>query len=88
MSERKCYTVKDLQEMLGVSRQSIYGLLKQKEFRWIYVGGKYRIPKRGFDDWLENGSYGVWGMIEKQIERLIHNIICILERQNWYEKIK
>ena len=45
MSEKRCYTVQELQEILGVSRPTIYNLLKKKEFRWIQLdGGKYRIP--------------------------------------------
>lgn len=48
-------TVQELQEILGVSRPTIYNLLKKKEFRWIQLdGGKYRISKKSFDDWLDN----------------------------------
>jgi len=55
MSEKRCYTVQELQEILGVSRPTIYNLLKKKEFRWIQLdGGKYRISKKSFDDWLDN----------------------------------
>ena len=36
MSEKRCYTVQELQEILGVSRPTIYNLLKKKEFRWIH----------------------------------------------------
>lgn len=44
MTEKRCYTVQELQEILGVSRPTIYNLLKKKEFRWIQLdGGKYRI---------------------------------------------
>lgn len=56
MSEKRCYTVKDLQEILGVSRPSVYDLLKKKEFRWILVGGKYRISKKSFDAWLDENE--------------------------------
>ena len=53
MSEKRCYTVQELQEILGVSRPTVYNLLKKKEFRWIQLdGGKYRISKKSFDDWL------------------------------------
>ena len=38
-----------LQEILGVSRQCIYELLKKKEFSWVIVGGKYRISKKSFE---------------------------------------
>ena len=54
MSEKRCYTVQELQEILGVSRPTIYNLLKKKEFRWIQLdGGKYRISKKSFDDCQE-----------------------------------
>ena len=44
MSEKRCYTVQELQEILGVSRPTIYNFLKKKEFRWIQLdGGKHRI---------------------------------------------
>ena len=56
MSEKRCYTVKDLQEILGVSRPSVYVLLKKNEFRWILVGGKYRISKKSFDAWLDENE--------------------------------
>lgn len=53
MAEKRCYTVKELQEILGVSRPTIYNLLKKNEFRWIQLdGGKYRISKKSFDDSL------------------------------------
>ena len=55
MLEKRCYTVQELQEILGVSIPTIYNLLKKKEFRWIQLdGGKYRISKKSFDDWLDN----------------------------------
>ncbi len=40
MSEKRCYTVEELQESLGVSRPTIYNLLKKKEFRWIQLDGE------------------------------------------------
>lgn len=55
-SSNRCYTVQDLQDILGVGRKSVYGLLQRNEFRWIRVGNVYRIPKKSFDDWLESGN--------------------------------
>ena len=52
-SGNRCYTVQDLQNILGVSRGSVYNLLKRNEFRWIRIGTGYRIPKRSFDEWLD-----------------------------------
>ena len=39
MSEKRYYTGKELQEILGVSRPTIYNLLKKNEFRWIQLDG-------------------------------------------------
>ena len=50
---KRCYTVKELQEILGISRPTVYELLKRNEFRWIQVGTKYRISKKSFDEWLD-----------------------------------
>lgn len=51
--------MKDLQDILGVSRPSVYDLLKKNEFRWILVGGKYRISKKSFDAWLDDEAEDV-----------------------------
>ena len=46
IAEKRCYTVKEVQEMLGISRPTVYELLKKNEFRWIQIGNKYRISKK------------------------------------------
>lgn len=51
--KKRCYTVKEVQEMLGISRPTVYELLKKNEFRWIQIGNKYRISKKSFDEWLD-----------------------------------
>ena len=51
--EKRCYTVKELQEILGISRPTVYELLKKNEFRWIQIGTKYRISKKSVDEWLD-----------------------------------
>lgn len=53
---KRCYTVKEVQEMLGISRPTVYELLKKNEFRWIQIGNKYRISKKSFDEWLDQKS--------------------------------
>ena len=53
--ECRCYTVEDLEAILMISKNSVYKLLKKKEFRWIRVGRSgYRIPRKSFDEWLEH----------------------------------
>ena len=57
MAEKRCYTVKDIQEILEISRPTVYNLLKRKEFQWIQLdNGAYRISKKSFDEWLDKQS--------------------------------
>lgn len=52
--EKRCYTVEDIQIMLGIARGTVYKLLEQQEFRWFKIGSTYRISKNSFDAWLDN----------------------------------
>lgn len=54
LPEKRCYTVEELQAILGVSRPSVYNLISQNLFRCVKVGGKYRISKKSFDEWLDH----------------------------------
>ena len=57
MSQKRCYTVKEIQEILGISRPAVYALLKRKEFHWIQLeGSRYLISKKSFDLWLDGQS--------------------------------
>ena len=56
MNENRCYTVKDLQEILEISRPTVYELLKKREFSLVLIGGKYRISKKSFDLWLDGSG--------------------------------
>ena len=51
--EKNYYTVKEIMAMLGISRPTVSSLLKQNQFRWLMLGGKYRISRKSFDEWLE-----------------------------------
>ena len=46
LNDKRCYTVKEVQDMLEISRPSVYELLKRNEFRWIKIGIAYRISKK------------------------------------------
>ncbi len=55
MSEKRCYTVKEVQEMLGVSRPTVYKLIEKNEFSTLKLdGGKYLISVKSFDNWLDH----------------------------------
>lgn len=53
LKEKRCYTVKELQEILGISRPTVYDLLKQELFSWVKIGTTYRISKSSFDKWFD-----------------------------------
>ena len=55
--ECRCYTVEDLEAILMISKNSVYKLLKKKEFRWVRVGRSgYRISRKSFDEWLDRAG--------------------------------
>lgn len=58
MEEKKCYTVKEIQQILHISRPTVYKLLKKNEFKWVLLARKYLIFRDSFDNWIQN-RYGV-----------------------------
>lgn len=58
MDVKRCYTVKELQDMLGVSRQAVYDLIKRGEFNSVIIAGKHCVSKRSFDAWLDGMDTG------------------------------
>ena len=63
MSEKRCYTVQELQEILGVSRPTVYNLLKKTDRYWLVhknvfeskeIAGKMRINIASFEKWYVN----------------------------------
>ena len=63
MTEKRCYTVQKLQEILGVSRPTVYNLLKKTDRYWLVhknvfeskeIAGKMRINIASFEKWYAN----------------------------------
>ena len=52
VKEKRCYTVQEIQEILNISRPSVYNLLKKGEFHSVFVAGRHMISKVSFDAWL------------------------------------
>lgn len=50
---KKLYSVKDLQEMLGISRGHAYALLNDGEIPYVRVGKCLRIREMDLDAYLE-----------------------------------
>ena len=53
MSEKRCYTVQELQEILGVSRSMINKWADKGKFTVIKVGSRVRIHRDEFEDWIK-----------------------------------
>lgn len=52
--ERKMsYTVQEVENILGVGRQSVYNLIKDGCFKAVIADRKFRIIKANFDAWLD-----------------------------------
>ena len=59
--DQQVYLAGDIQRMLGIGRSKAYTFLeevyKQKNppFKVLKIGKLFRVPKRGFDEWLNGG---------------------------------
>lgn len=51
--DKRTYTVDEIQDILSISKPSVYNLVKQGIFRSVRIGGSIRISKRSFDEWLD-----------------------------------
>ena len=58
IKEKRCYTAQEIQEILNISRPSVYNLIKKGEFHSVFVGGKHLISKKSFDAWLNGIEIG------------------------------
>jgi excisionase family DNA binding protein len=51
---KRTYTVDEIQDILGISQPTAYGLIKKNLFHSIRIGRNIRISKASFDAWLDN----------------------------------
>ena len=56
--DKRTYTVGEIQNILGVSQPTAYGLVRKNYFRTVKVGRHIRISKRSFDEWLDQKAGG------------------------------
>lgn len=52
-SEKKVYSVSEIQDILDISRNTAYQLVADPPFKVMKIGGTIRISKAGFDAWLD-----------------------------------
>lgn len=46
------YTIKEVQEILGLGKNNVYKLLKLPTFPVIKIGKRYLIPKKELEEWV------------------------------------
>lgn len=57
VQESKVYTIKDIQNYLGIGKNNAYKLLKLQGFPVIKIGKKYIIPKDLFEEWVRKSIH-------------------------------
>ena len=59
--DQQVYLAADIQRMLGTGKSKAYTFLedvynqKNPPFKVLKIGKLFRVPKRGFDEWLNGG---------------------------------
>lgn len=53
-TNKRSYSVAEIQQILGISRPTAYKLIKQNKFQSIQISGGIRIIKISFDTWLDS----------------------------------
>jgi len=48
-----CYSISEIELILGISRPSVLKLLNKNEFKWFKIGTVYRISKPSFEEWMQ-----------------------------------
>ena len=59
-TEKRTYSVAEVQEILGICRRKAYDLCNSGAFKIIHVGRIMRVSKASFDLWLD-GIEGIRG---------------------------
>lgn len=52
----KCLSVKEAQQILDVSRTTIYALIKTPGFPAARIGKRWIVPQDALEEWIRNGG--------------------------------
>ncbi len=52
-SEKRTYSIEEIQQILDISRSTAYSLIKRRLFKSVKVGKQIRVSKKSFDEWLD-----------------------------------
>lgn len=56
MDEKKLYSVKDVQELTGLSRNSVTGLIQRKQLKIIRVGRRILVPRQSIEAFINSAT--------------------------------
>lgn len=54
--DKDLYTVEEVADMLGVSRQAVYRWFKQRGLRWVHLGARRRVTREAIQEFLRPGN--------------------------------
>ncbi len=57
ITDKRTYTVNEIQSILAIGKNSAYALVNSGLFRTVKIGNTIRISKKSFDEWLDNEIY-------------------------------
>lgn len=55
-TEKLCYDMKTLQEVIPIGKNNLYSMVHSEGFPKIMIGKRILIPKKAFEEWLENAA--------------------------------
>lgn len=56
METKRTYSVKDLQDYLGIGRTTAYELVNSKGFPAFRIGKKILVNAEGLEEWIKKGG--------------------------------
>ncbi|MBR3768711.1 MAG: helix-turn-helix domain-containing protein [Clostridia bacterium] len=54
ITDKRTYTVNEIQSILAIGKNAAYTLANSGLFRTVKIGNSIRISKKSFDEWLDN----------------------------------
>ncbi len=51
---KRTYTVHEIMDMMNLSRDGAYSLIRKNYFKSVRIGGRIRVSARSFDKWLDS----------------------------------
>ena len=76
INNKYIYETHDIMEILNISKNSAYKLIKSGEIPCKQIGNRYKIPVMGFENWLNNSN----PLNNNLIDDRMNPVVCDLVR--------